>query len=135
MTRLLLALSRGARSRLGIVLAVLSLTLLVAWSAQAATALQPFAPAFHLASGGKHTTFAALGDLNSDGRTDIVAVNYTSNDMSVFLGDGKSGFSKPTLFPVGFEPKAVALRDVTGDGALDAVVPLEGKRRRRRGPG
>jgi hypothetical protein len=124
--RIVGAMARTARSQMGIVVPLLFLMLL-AWPAQAFAALPPFAPALQLASGGKATTFAALADLNGDGHLDIAAVNFTSNDMSVFQGDGKGGFSGPAVYPVGLGPKSITLCDVTGDGTPDAVVPLEGE--------
>jgi hypothetical protein len=34
---------------------------------------------------GKLTNYVALGDFNNDGRPDIVASNYASGDVAVFL--------------------------------------------------
>jgi flagellar hook assembly protein FlgD len=94
-------------------------------AAAAAAAPLTFAPAVTQASLGKNTTYNAVGDFNRDGHPDIVAVNYTSSDASVYLGDGHGGFFGPTLVPVGANPKACVLRDMDGNGTLDLVVSLE----------
>jgi hypothetical protein len=73
----------------------------------------------------------AVGDVNGDGKLDIVAANGTSNDVTVLLGNGDGTFKGATVsgtgvaapnFPVGNNPVFVALADVNGDGKLDIVT-------------
>ncbi len=66
----------------------------------------------------------ALGDVNSDGNTDIVTPNVRGNSMSVLLGDGKGGFRAAAGSPVQVptRPYYAGLGDVNGDGKLDAVL-------------
>lgn len=83
-----------------------------------------------MANFGGHTDFTvgdgpfsvALGDVNGDGRPDIVTANYRADTVSVLLGNGKGGFGAATNIAVGDQPFAVALGDVNGDDALDIVT-------------
>ena len=67
----------------------------------------------------------ALGDGDGDGALDaITANNNFSGDVSVLLGDGGGGFSAAagSPFAVGVRPLSVALGDIDGDGAMDAIT-------------
>jgi subtilisin family serine protease len=68
----------------------------------------------------------ATGDLNGDGKTDLVAANIFSSTVSVFLGNGDGTFQAPvTYFIGGFFPTAVVLADLHGTGKLDIAVSTE----------
>jgi len=70
----------------------------------------------------------SLGDLNSDGDSDLVTVNASSDDVSVLLGDGVGGFAAApgSPFAVGNFPQSLALGDVDGDGDVDLVIANAG---------
>lgn len=72
-----------------------------------------------------HTHALAAGDINRDGKLDLVTANNEDNDLSILLGDGKGGFKRAPHSPVacGPSPYPVALADVNGDRNLDIVVP------------
>ena len=64
----------------------------------------------------------ALGDLNGDGKLDLVAANWSSSSVSVLLGRGDGTFSAKVDYPSLPFPESVALGDLNGDGKLDLVT-------------
>jgi hypothetical protein len=71
-----------------------------------------------------HTHGLAVGDLNGDGKLDLVTVNSEDNDVAVAFGDGRGGFTRApdSPFAVGKSPYPLALGDLNGDGHLDIVA-------------
>ncbi|HEU5098367.1 MAG TPA: VCBS repeat-containing protein [Roseiflexaceae bacterium] len=70
-----------------------------------------------------YTPFSlALGDLNSDGKVDLVIANRELGSVSVALGNGLGSFQPRVSFNVGYQPYLVALGDVNGDGKLDLAT-------------
>jgi hypothetical protein len=67
----------------------------------------------------------AVGDFNGDGILDLAVVNYSSNNVSVLLGNGDGTFQAQTLYTVGTEPSAITVGDFNSDGALDIAVADE----------
>jgi FG-GAP-like repeat len=68
-------------------------------------------------------------DLNEDGAPDIVMPDtaighWTTNTVSVLLGDGKCGFkpSRGSPFPAGAVPWSVAIGDINRDGIPDLAL-------------
>lgn len=66
--------------------------------------------------------FAVIGDMNGDGKPDIVAADGTNGTLSVLLGNGDGSFQAPLVSLVGASAWAVALGDFNADGKLDAAV-------------
>jgi VCBS repeat-containing protein len=66
----------------------------------------------------------ALGDLNSDGFTDIFLANHGADE--VWLNDGTGTFTLHWTSPSTTNSKAVALGDVDDDGDLDAFIVRNG---------
>jgi VCBS repeat protein/uncharacterized protein DUF1573 len=64
----------------------------------------------------------ATGDLNGDGKTDLVSADYAANAVSVLVGNGDGTFKSKVDYPAGDGPKAVAIADLNGDGKPDLVV-------------
>jgi hypothetical protein len=66
-----------------------------------------------------------IGDLNSDGRPDLVTANngtLEGGGASVLLADPAGGFQAAMTVEAGLAPADVALADVDGDTDLDAVI-------------
>jgi hypothetical protein len=68
----------------------------------------------------------ALGDLDGDGRLDLVAPLVGAQKIAVMLGDGRGGFSHAPESPHAValpRPYKVALGDLDRDGTLDVIAP------------
>jgi len=81
-------------------------------------------------SGGYAPTSIAMGDLNHDGKADIVVANWcaaknscTSGSVSVLLGNGDGSFQMATtILSGGKDTSSVVIGDFNKDGKLDAAV-------------
>jgi hypothetical protein len=74
---------------------------------------------------GLETEAIALGDLDGDGKLDIVVANTGLDDwwsVGVLRGNGDGTFAKEVEFTSGIGPNALALGDVNKDGKLDVVA-------------
>jgi FG-GAP-like repeat len=63
---------------------------------------------------------AAAGDLNGDGKLDLVTVE--GSQTATILGNGDGTFQSSTAYDVGPEPVAVGALNLSGNGRLDAVT-------------
>jgi hypothetical protein len=70
-------------------------------------------------------TAIAVGDLNSDGKPDLIVANFDDNTISVLLGQPDGGFAPKVDYATGSQPGAVAVGDFNGDGNLDVMVANE----------
>jgi hypothetical protein len=68
----------------------------------------------------------ATADFNSDGKSDLVTANFSSNDVSVLLGNGDGTFQPAVTYPVDTAPVLIIVADFNGDGKLDILTANEG---------
>jgi sugar lactone lactonase YvrE/predicted Fe-Mo cluster-binding NifX family protein len=81
---------------------------------------------------GSFPEYISIGDLDGDGRPDLVVANSGSNTFSVYRNTSSSGsigagsFAAKVDFATGSEPKSIAIGDLDGDGRPDLVVANSG---------
>jgi len=71
--------------------------------------------------------FIAAGDLNGNGRIDLVAVNYETNSYSVLLNNGDRSFAQPVEYPAGNQPMNPILAYIDSDESIDLVMAHPGQ--------
>jgi len=87
-----------------------------------------FAAQTAVAVGGSGPSAAAAGDLDGDGKLDLVTANSYSNALGVLLGNGDGTFATavivalPSFSPYNGDPSSIVADDLDGDGALDLAV-------------
>jgi gliding motility-associated-like protein len=86
-----------------------------------------FAPKVDFATGGSPTQLA-IGDLDGDGKPELVTTNLTSNTISIFRNISTSGsittasFADKVDLATVASPRGIAIGDLDGDGKPELVV-------------
>ena len=88
-----------------------------------------FRAAVTYGSGGFHTVSVTVGDVNGDGKPDLLVTNdcvdqdCATGNVGVLLGNGNGTFQAAVTYASGGEePESAAVADVNGDGKLDLLV-------------
>lgn len=70
---------------------------------------------------GRNPRQAAAVDLDGDGRLEVLAINRSPSDLSIFFADPTAPgyYFPPSRIPVGVRPTSFAMADLDGDGLLD----------------
>jgi len=67
----------------------------------------------------------AAGDFNGDGKLDIATANSTSDDVTIFFGDGHGGLTYASTLSASGGPAGIAAGNLNNDTKLDLVVSKE----------
>jgi hypothetical protein len=70
----------------------------------------------------------AVGDLNGDGKRDIVISNNSSNNFSVFMNTGTGSFGNKIDYATTVNPYMVLIEDMNSDGFNDVIISYSGYR-------
>jgi hypothetical protein len=73
-------------------------------------------------AGGNRAESLAVGDMNNDGRDDIVTGDFSDNKISVFIQRSDGIFASRVTYAASTGPDAVAIGDVNNDGRNDVVL-------------
>jgi Bacterial Ig-like domain (group 3)/FG-GAP-like repeat len=80
------------------------------------------APAFPL---GFAPSSVATGDLRRSGKMDLVAADYSSGKVTVFLGTGPGSFGPGATYDAGPHPTSIVVAEIAGDGKPGVLVANE----------
>lgn len=75
---------------------------------------------------GLFPTSVTVGDLNGDGRPDLVVANQLSDTISVMIANANATFAASVNYATGTTPRHTTIEDLNGDGIPDLAVVTGG---------
>ena len=88
-----------------------------------------FASTIQIPDSPNGTTWAysvAAGDVNGDGKVDIISVNPNGSLLTIFTNNGSGGFAIALTPSMSGNPESVVAADVNGDGQTDLICANTG---------
>jgi hypothetical protein len=71
---------------------------------------------------GRSPVAVALGDVNSDGKLDILALNRQDKTLTILSGNGDATFGKAQTYTLSAYPSALYVGDLNGDSKADLAI-------------
>ncbi len=71
------------------------------------------------------TLYPKIGDVNNDGKPDIVVMNADTSRLSIFINKGDRNFEQKLISTPKGVAREVELADLNRDGTLDYLLPYE----------
>jgi len=75
---------------------------------------------------GRNPDALACADFNRDGKLDLAVASSGTDDVTIFLGDGRGGLRRAGSYPAGPNPTEIAVADFNRDGTLDLAIANHG---------
>jgi hypothetical protein len=69
----------------------------------------------------------AVGDLNNDGKLDLIYTSFADNSIVVLEGNGAGSFTQKNVYPTYNAPSSVYITDFDGDGNADFLLGFAGQ--------
>lgn len=70
--------------------------------------------------------YMEAADLNADGKLDIVAADFNTRSLIVYLGKGDGAFDWHSSFPLAEPPTFLMVKDLDGDAKIDIIASSYG---------
>jgi hypothetical protein len=78
---------------------------------------------FPAGAGARHL---ASGDINNDGKRDLIVAAQNASAIALLVGNGDGTFQAPQLIALTGAPNGVAVGELNGDGVIDVVGSSSG---------